>query len=176
MTISTDTESSATSMTPSDMVILEKLTDGALSMQTLRVQIAVFFGSATFVALGIAFGQKNAALIMLTGLFLLVFIPVDAAVRSMAARALLAAIELLLKNDPSKQDKYLPLAFTFGGPRPMLTHRILNEREFSKREKMMWLYPYMAPSPVGFYLPLVGGITLCIFGYLLIWFGGWSIV
>ena len=176
MTIGTDTELLSTSMTPSDVVILEKLADGALSMQTLRVQIAVFFGSATFVSLGIAFGQKNAALIVLTGLFLLVFIPVDATVRTLASRLLLAATELLLKNDPGPQEKYLPLAFMFGGPPPALMQRILNEGKFGKREKLTWLYPYMHPSPVGVFLPLVGGITLVLLGILLIQVGGWSVV
>lgn len=89
---------------------LQKLLEGLLSTQTLRVQAGIFFGTVNFGAIGIAFTQQNAGIILLATVLIGGFLLIDYVAKRNLTFLLYRVIQLRKRYAPQDNNSFFPLA------------------------------------------------------------------
>ncbi|MBK9940573.1 MAG: hypothetical protein IPP13_02985 [Kouleothrix sp.] len=150
---------------------LQKRHEALVSLQNLRTQIGTFVGTANFAALGLAFSNTQAGLVMLSsGLFIL-FIAVDYIARSLEIAYYFRYINiksLFVKRDPFADiqfDDHTMAEISRIGKIADIRQQTMELRKLSRS---LWTF-------IGFLLPLL--ICLCevTLGMVLWLYYGWKL-
>ncbi len=146
---------------------IEKVLDGIVATQNLRIQIASFFGTANLALLSIAFSTQKAMLLLFAGALIWVFLVIDMRTRRALAVYYYRSLQLQARFAPNDNDVYVSVL-----PDPMASWVRELSRVPQKELQINKLLspPLRAQSVSAFWLPLIASIVEVGIG-LTLWLG-----
>jgi hypothetical protein len=145
---------------------VEKVFEAMITIQNLRIQSGIFFGTVNLGALGIAFTTQKAGLIVLASLLLWAFIWIDFRGRAALAAMYYRALQLKNKYAPEDDDSFLNILNT--GSMELRLREIEKIPDRAKRIKSVRQYPMRHGGYSGFWIPLLASL-IEIFSGLILW-------
>ena len=152
---------------------IQKVFETMLSLQTFRLQLGTFFGTANLTALGIAFSFQKAGIILLAAVSLWIWMILDVVLRGAFFRYYYRALILQEMFAPEDNNTFLDIFLP--------TYRELQIRQIAKmpnpeeRIKALQKISTSILASTGIWLPIVGSVTEIIFGIALWLVLGWSL-
>jgi hypothetical protein len=150
---------------------LQKRHEALVSLQNLRTQIGTFVGTANFAALGLAFSNGQAGLVMLSSILFILFIAVDYIARSLEIAYYFRYINiksLFVKQDPFADIQFDDHTMAEISRIGKIADIRQQTKELRKLSRNLWTF-------IGFFLPL--SICLCevALGMFLWLYQGWKL-
>jgi hypothetical protein len=134
----------------------EKLFDGIVSWQTLRMQMGTFFGTVNLAALSIAFTTQRSGLVIFAAVLLWLFCIIDMSTVNSLNRLYVRSTQLQDRFAPGEDNTFLTVIPS--NRRRRQVRLVLNTPPGDKRDRMISHMGLRMPNIVGFWLPLVASL------------------
>jgi hypothetical protein len=149
---------------------IQKIFDGTLALQNLRLQASTLFGTANIAALGVAINSQKAGIFLFAAVLLWAAMFIDVVIMSFLARFYYRGFILQEKFAPKSESTFLLI---FAGERENQIREIAKITDERKRIKAIrWLN---RATIAGFWLPLAASLVELTAGLILWLYVRWSI-
>ena len=154
---------------------LDKWIDGIISMQNLRLQAGVFFGTMNLAALGVALSTQNALVVTLAGVLLWLFILVDMGARVICTAYCYHAMKLQVRYAPN-DDGFMHMLPGSAARWARGMMDLYEREEQDPSPSRLPLGRLRTQSKLGFWLPLAVSLVQIVTGVLLWLVLDWSLL
>ena len=136
---------------------LQKLFDAMMSIQTLRTQVGIFFGTANLAALSIAFSNQKTVLVFFSSLLLGAFLITDLVLINVLKRLYFRATQVQERFAPNDEQTYLTIVLPYYWKKAF--ENIRQKPANYERDKAINRLFLSGRVVAGFWFPLMGGLV-----------------